>query len=120
MKGLLVRWAISALSLYLTALIAKALGIGIVISEFWSPFLAVAALAIINALIRPLVVIMTLPLNCLTLGLLTFIINALMFWLAGSGWIPGFKVEGIVPALFGSVVMGIISGIANHLASSRE
>jgi putative membrane protein len=112
MKGLLIRWIISALALYLTALLAHAMGIGIKVSGALPALLAVAALAIINALIRPLVVILTLPLNCLTLGILTFVINALMFWLAGS-LVPGFTVRGPLAAIFGSIVMGIIGGVAN-------
>ena len=120
MKSLLIRWIVSAIALYLTALLAKWLHIGIEVSGAVSALLAVAVLAIVNALIRPLVIVLTLPLNCLTLGLFTFVINALMFWLVGSGWLSGFKVEGPVAALFGSVVMGIISGLASHLIGSRE
>ena len=125
MKGLFGRWVVSALALYLTYLLAQKLGIGIELNGIWTPLLVVAALAIINALIRPLVVVLTLPLNCLTLGLLTFLINALMFWLVGSAWrtfefMEGFKVHNFVAALFGSVVMGIISGLANSFISPRE
>jgi len=120
MKSLLARWLISAVALYLTALLGNALGIDIVVKGALSALLAVALLAVVNALIRPLLVALTLPLNCLTLGLLTFVINALMFWLVGVIGIPGFKVHGFLAALFGSVVMGVISGLANSLIGPKE
>lgn len=122
MRRLIIRWVISAISLFITAQLAQMMKIGIELSSAIPAFIAVAALTIINALIRPLLVLLTLPLNCLTLGLFTIVINALMFWLAGSVGIRGFKVDGIVAALFGSIVMSLISGIANHLTgiNNRE
>ncbi len=120
MKGILIRWVVSAIALYLTALLADALGLGIRVSGAPGALLAVAALAIVNALIRPLILLFTLPLNCLTLGFFTFLINALLFRLVGAGWIPGFRVEGPLAAIFGSVVMGIISGLANQLVAPKE
>lgn len=119
MKGLLIRWVVSAIALYLTAVIAGLLNIGISLQGVAPAFAAVVVLAIVNALIRPLIVLLTLPLNCLTLGLLTFVINALMFWLAGS-LNSGFVVKGFLPAVFGSIVMGMISGIANQLVAPKE
>ena len=119
MKGLLIRLIVSAVALYGTVALAKWLNIGIEVSGASTVLIAVVVLAIINALIRPLVVTLTLPLNCLTLGVVTFLINALMFWLAGK-LVPGFTVRGPLAALFGSVVMGIISGLASRLISPRE
>lgn len=120
MKGLLLRWVISAIALFLTAQLANMMGIGIVLTSAVSAFIAVAVLTIVNALIRPLLVLLTLPLNCLTLGLFSIVINALMFWLAGSVGIKGFRVDGILAALFGSIVMSFISGIANHLTGIND
>lgn len=119
MKGVLIRWVVSAIALYLTALLAQALGLDITVNGAGA-LLAVLALAIVNALIRPLVLLMTLPLNCLTLGLFTFLVNALMFWLVGAGWIPGFTVDGFLEAMFGSVVMGVIAGLANQIIAPKE
>src|SRR5664280_175761 len=98
MKGLLLRWVIGAAALYLTAMLARALKIGIELTGVAPALIAVVVLAIVNALIRPLLVILTLPLNCLTLGLFTLVINALMFWLAGSV-IHGFRVDNLWAAL---------------------
>ena len=120
MQGLLARWIVSTIALYLTYLAAKALNIGIELTGALPAILAVAMLTVVNALIRPLVSVLTIPLNCLTLGLFTFIVNALMFWLVGSGWLKGFRVDGFLPALFGSVVMGVISGLANQVIGARE
>jgi putative membrane protein len=120
MKGFFVRFVVSALALYLTALLATSIGINIHLTGLWTTVIAVVALGIVNNLIRPIIVILTLPLNCLTLGLLTFVINALMFWLVGSGWLEGFRVEGPIAALFGSVVMSIIMGLVNPLINKKE
>ncbi|HEY3297028.1 MAG TPA: phage holin family protein [Armatimonadota bacterium] len=119
MKGLLIRWVVSALALYLTAVLAHLLGIQIILTGVWQAFLAVAILAVVNALIRPLLIVLTIPLNCLTLGLLTFVINALMFWFVGSLNL-GLTVNGFLPAVFGSIVMGMISGLANQIFSPKE
>ena len=123
MKGLFIRWIISAIALYLTALLSRATGakiLEITVTGAMSALLAVVILAIVNALIRPLVILLTLPLNCLTLGLFTIVINALMFWLVGSVWPEGFKVHGFLAALFGSIVMGVIVGIASRWTEQRE
>lgn len=120
MKGIVIRWVVSAIALYLTALLGNALQLGIVVKGAPGALLAVAALAVVNAFIRPLILLFTLPLNCLTLGLFTFLVNALMFWLVGVIGIPGFEVHGPLAAIFGSIVMGIISGLANHLIAPKE
>lgn len=122
MKGLIIRWVISAIALFITASLAQMMGIAIILTGAIPAFIAILVLTIVNALIRPLLVLLTLPLNCLTLGLFTILINALMFWLAGSVGIKGFKVDGILAALFGSIVMSLISGIANHFTgiNNRE
>lgn len=119
MKSVLIRWLVSAVALYLTAVLAQALGIGIHVEGVVPALIAVVVLGIVNALIRPLFVLLTLPLNCLTLGLITFLINAFMFWLVGY-LVPGLDVHGFWAAIFGSIVMGIISGLANQLIAPRE
>lgn len=127
MKGVLLRWVINAIALYLTAILSvwvdgnlpAWISVAIKLEGWFTPLLAVAVLAIINALIRPLVVALTLPLNCLTLGIFTFVINAFLFWIAGK-IVPGFVVKGFLAAIFGSIIMGIISGLASSLISPRE
>jgi putative membrane protein len=109
---ILLRWAVGAGALFLTVLLGQALGLKLALRDIGSAFVVVLALTLVNALVRPLVKLATLPLNCLTLGLFGFVVNALMFWLVGSLNL-GLRVEGFWAALFGSVVLSFISGILN-------
>ena len=86
---------------------------GIRVSGFFSAFCAAAALGVLNVLFRPILFILTLPINIMTLGLFTFVINALLLKMA-SGVIPGFDIHGFWSAVFGSL---IISGV-NWILSS--
>jgi putative membrane protein len=118
---ILVRWAISAVALYITVLLAQHLNMHIWlapgVSGVTASVIAVAVLAVVNAVIRPIVKLLALPITCLTLGLFSFVINAGMFWLVGQV-VPGFHVRGFVAPLFASIVMGIISGILSSLIVS--
>lgn len=101
---ILVRWICFALALIFTAWLIP----GIEVSSFWSAMLACVIIALINAFIKPLIQLITLPLNILTIGLFTFVINAFLLMLAG--WIaPGLEVEGFLSALLGSVVLSLLS-----------
>lgn len=116
---ILLRWAIGAAALYLTVFLGEILGVGLALRrDVLSAFLVVLVLTLVNALIRPVVKLVTLPLNCLTLGLFGFVVNALMFWLVGSLEI-GLRVDGFGAALFGSVVLSLISGFLNTLIVER-
>ncbi len=85
---------------------------GISVSSFARALIVVLVLGLVNALIKPLVLILTLPINILTLGLFTFVVNALMFWLVG--WlIEGFYVAGFVPAFWGALCMMVIGWLIN-------
>ena len=86
---------------------------GIRVSGFFSAFCAAAVLGILNALFRPILFILTLPINIMTFGLFTFVINALLLKMA-SGVIPGFDVHGFWSAVFAAL---IISGV-NWILSS--
>jgi len=92
--------------------LGKALGMNMDITGR-AALVAVIVLAVVNALIRPVFKLLTLPLNCLTFGIVGVLINAMMFWIAGK-LVDGFEINGVVPALFGSVVVGIVSGILNR------
>jgi putative membrane protein len=110
---LLLRWIIGAVSLYLTVMAAQGLGInGLALKDAVAAFIAIAVLTLVNAFVRPILGFIAAPINCLTLGLFSFILNALMFWLVGALDL-GLVVKGFVPALFGSVVLSLISGILN-------
>ena len=120
---LLLRWILSAVGLYVTVLLGRALGLRFYVAPGLAGvqglLLMVAVLGVVNAVLRPVVKLIALPLSCLTFGLLGFVINALMFWLAGQ-FVPGFHVGGLWAPLFGSVVMGLVSGALNHLLVSRR
>jgi putative membrane protein len=104
MLGLLIRWLLGAVALFLTTKIVP----GLHITDVQSVLFAVLILGLLNAIIRPLVNFFTGCLQVLTLGLLTLVINALFFWWAGN-LVSGFEVDGFWPAFWGSIVMSIIS-----------
>jgi putative membrane protein len=109
MNGLLVRWLILTLAILFASYVLS----GIEVSGFFPAFFAAALLGILNAFFRPFLIILTLPINILTLGLFTFVINALILKMA-SGVIPGFYVHGFWTAVFGALIISI----ANWLLSS--
>src|SRR5262249_59984997 len=80
--------------------------------------IATVVLGFANAVIRPLVKLLTLPLNCLTFGLFSFVINAAFFW--AVGYFTGAYHVGAISALIGSILLGIISAIANNLIVDRD
>jgi len=112
--GILIRWVILTTSIIMASYLLE----GIHISGFFSAFFAAAALGILNALFRPVLLLLTLPINVLTLGLFTFVINALMLKMA-SGIIPGFEVHGFWTAVIGSLIISVISWLLNSFISDR-
>lgn len=129
---LLLRWLFSAIALYLTVVAANilnahypALGLRFYVAPglpgIEGLLVTVLALGIANAVLRPILRALTLPLTCLTFGLFAFVINALLFWGAGQVVPTMFHVAGWQGALFGSLVMGLVGGILNNvLVSKRE
>ncbi len=107
---LLLRWLISALTLMLVAYYVP----GITVMSFYAALIAALILGLINAVIRPLLVILTLPVNILSLGLFTLVINALMFWLASSV-VKGFYVSGFMAAFWGALIMWLVSWAVSGL-----
>ena len=114
MHGIVIRWLTLTGAIIITSYLID----GIVIQGFFSAFFAAAALGILNAFFRPIAIILTLPINILSLGLFTFIINAVMLKMA-SGIISGFDVNGFWAAVFGSLIISIISWALNSFISER-
>ena len=119
MKNWITRWIASALALF----IIVNLNIGVSVTRHNSSALTTLAIATVaiglaNALIRPVIMFFAMPINCLTFGLFGLIVNAALFWAVGT-LVPGFKVAGAVPALIGSLAMGVISGLINFLLKDR-
>ena len=103
---MLWRWIINAVSIYAATLVVD----GIAVRDAVSLILAAALLGIVNAVIRPVLMLLTLPLNIMTLGLFTFVLNALLLWLV-SAFVSGFVVEGFVAALLGSLLISLVSAV---------
>lgn len=114
MRGILLRWLVLTASITVASYLID----GIHVSGFFSAFFAAAILGILNAFLRPVILLLTLPLNILTLGLFTFVINAFMLHMA-SGVISGFEVHGFWAAVFGSVVISIVSWLASSFINER-
>jgi putative membrane protein len=111
-KGLVIRWLILTVAILLAAYLID----GIRVSGFHAVLLAAAVLGILNALLRPVLILLTLPLNILTLGLFTFLINAFILKMT-SGVIPGFDVIGFWPAVLGALVISIANWLLSTLIS---
>ncbi len=114
MKGLLIRWVIYALSLLLISQILK----GIEVDSLLAAFVAAAVLGIINAVLRPILLFITLPLTILTLGFFALMINGFMLYIAGSV-VEGFHVEGFWSSIFGALILSVISWITNAFIGDR-
>ncbi|HEX9184742.1 MAG TPA: phage holin family protein [Burkholderiales bacterium] len=104
MARLIVLWLINALALLTVAYVLP----GIRVEDFGAALVAALVLGLVNAFIRPLLILLTLPATILTLGLFIFVINGLLFWMVGS-WLPGFSVTGFWWGFFGAIVYSIVS-----------
>ena len=103
MLTLLLRTVLNAAALLLIAYLYP----GVAVTSFVAALIAALVLGLVNAVVRPILVILTLPVTILTLGLFLFVINALLFW-AASGLLPGFHVNGFVAALIGSLIYSLL------------
>jgi len=115
---LIVRWLLLAAALLLVAHLYA----GVTVASFGSALVAAFVLGLFNTLVRPLLVLLTLPVTILTLGLFLFVINALMFWAAASV-LDGFGVTGFWAALVGSLlysVCGLVIDVAVERIFSRS
>ena len=110
MLTLLARWLLNAIALLLVAYLYA----GVEISGFGAALVAALVLGLINAVVRPLLVLLTLPVTVLTLGLFLFVINALLFWLVAE-IVGGFRVTGFVAALVGSILYSLITLLTSWL-----
>ena len=114
MKGLFIRWLMLTLAIMAAAYVLD----GIQVAGVFSAFFAAAILGILNALLRPILLLITLPLNILTLGLFTFVINALMLMMV-SGVIGGFQVHGFWWAVVGSLIISAVSWLLTSLVNDK-
>lgn len=116
----LIRWGAHALLLWAVVVVGRAIGLPIAMEGVGPAFIAIFVLAVANAAIRPIMKTFLLPLNCLTFGLLGFLVNILVFWLVSAA-VPGFDIGSFLAALYCAVMMSILGGIANRMIrASRE
>ena len=115
---LVTRWLLLAAALLLVAYLYP----GVSVTSFGSALIAAFVLGLLNTVVRPLLVLLTLPVTLLTLGLFLFVINALMFWAAAS-LLDGFNVSGFTAALIGSLIYslcGMVIDVAVESLFSRR
>lgn len=113
---MLLVWVASAFSLWATAELVPGIGIE---GFFPNAFFAALVLGLLNAVLRPLLVLLTLPVSVLTLGLFLLVINAGMLGLA-AWFLDGFTVDGFGSAVFGAIVLSLVSGVVSWFTRPRQ
>lgn len=107
---LILRWLVSALALLAVPYVVS----GIEVKSFYIALIAAVILGLVNAVIRPILILLTLPVTVLTLGLFILVINGLLFWFVGS-FVAGFHVDGFWAGFFGAILYSLITWAANAL-----
>jgi len=110
MTHIAFRWLIVALSLLIAAYLIP----GITVSSFYISLTVAALLGVLNIFIKPILVLLTLPINILTLGLFIFVINGALLWFLAT-FVQGFYVDGIISAVLGAIIISAGSFIGNKL-----
>jgi len=111
----ILKWLGYALAVMLVAWIIP----GISVENFWSALLVAIVLGLINVFIKPVLLLITLPINFITLGLFTLVLNALLLMLAGY-ISPGFEVDGFWSAFFGSLILSLVTAGINNLSKDKN
>lgn len=107
---LLLVWILNAIALLIVAYLLP----GITVASFGAALIAALVLGLLNTLVKPVLILLTLPITVVTLGLFLLVLNALVFWFAGS-ILKGFQVAGFWWALIGAIVYSLISGLLSRL-----
>ncbi|MDO5288605.1 MAG: phage holin family protein [Pseudomonadota bacterium] len=115
MLRLLLKWLLSAAALLAVAYIYG----GVSVASFGTAMVAALVIGLLNMLVRPILVVLTIPITLITLGLFLFVINALMFW-AASGLIGGFAVSGFWAALLGSLIYSALDVLIDMVLEKRR
>lgn len=108
--NIFINWLIMTVAVIISAYLLP----GVTLSGFWAALLVALVLGLLNAFIKPLILLLTLPINILTLGLFTFVVNALIILMV-SAIVPGFRVNGFWYALLFSIVMSIVLYLINQI-----
>ncbi len=112
---MIVRWLFNTLVLMLVAILTP----GLKFDSYWAVLVASLVIGLLNALIRPLLILLTLPINILTLGLFTLVINGFIFWLA-STMVKGFDISNFSTAFWGALVYTLIVTLVNILSKEAK
>ncbi|MEB3283564.1 MAG: phage holin family protein [Lyngbya sp.] len=110
MLNFFLTWLLAAISLWITAYIVP----GLTIASWQAAAIGVVVMGLVNAIVKPILILFTLPLTLLTLGLFLLVINAISLSVVGY-FTPGFTVNGFFPALFGSIVLSLVSGLISKV-----
>lgn len=113
-KGFFVRWISNSLALIIVAYLLE----GIVIKDIYSAFIASLILGIVNAVIKPIIYLFTLPITVFTMGFFILVVNGSMLYLT-SNLVEGFEVHGFWSAIFGSILISIFSGFFNYIIGDQ-
>lgn len=114
MPGWILRWVLNILAIMLTAAIMP----HFTINGWWAAIVGSVFLGIVNAIIRPVLLLLTLPLNIVTLGLFTFVINGFMLWIT-SVTVRNFDIDGFGWAILAAIVLSVLSGIISFFVDDR-
>lgn len=115
MTRILIGWLLNAVALLAVAYLMPS----IQVASIGAALIAALVLGLVNTLVRPIVVILTLPVTLLTLGLFLLVINGLLFWAVGS-FVEGFSVGGFWPGVFGAMLYSVISWLLASLLKPKE
>jgi len=115
MIHLVTKWLLVALALLFAAYLIP----GITVASFYTALIVAALLGVVNVVLKPILVLLTLPINIITLGLFTFIINGFLFWFLAS-FVQGFSVSGFWVAVLGALVVSMVSYIGEKVFLSKE
>ncbi len=107
---ILINWIVSAMVVFSIAYIMP----GVSVADFTTSVVVALVLGIINAFLKPILLILTLPINILTLGIFTFVLNALLILLV-SKIVPGFVVDGFLTALIFGIILSIANALVNRI-----
>jgi putative membrane protein len=110
MLKLLIVWVLNALALMAVAYLVP----GIHVANFTAALIAALVIGLVNILIKPVLVLLTLPITLLTLGLFILVINGVLFWLVGN-YLQGFSVSSIIVGIIGALIYSLISGVLSAI-----
>jgi putative membrane protein len=112
MAGIIVTWVANSVAIYFVAYLLE----GVSVASWRDAFLAGAVLSIINAIVKPIVVILTLPITIVTLGIFYFFVTAFCLWLA-SVFVPGFMLQGLLNTIAAAILISLCSAVIAKVLS---